>query len=857
MSSNQARAESEEAEGTAQASVQRATSSSRRLGYEGRGEEAKKSFFQMMNEWFTEFIRTNPAVQQPLPPALQPVPNMPHGAKPVRTGKPSVDKIHKYGAEEFRATTEDDLERDKFWLENTIRVLDELSCTLAELSKYARECILTEVVMCKHFEEGLNEDIKLLIGILKLREFVVLADRAHKAEELSKEKKQAERETSKPSNPASRGRPPRHADNVHGSRSATKDSTVKFEERALAKTYAICAREDASALDVITGYCFLANLMLLPFDEFDVILGMDWLTQHDAVVNCKQKYIVLKCQNGELLHVEYYKLDGLFNVISTISAQKYVRKGYDAYLAYMLDNKVSKSKIKSIPVVCEFPDVFPEELPGFPPVREVEISIDLVSRTTPISIAPYIMAPTKLKELKAQLQELTDKGFARPSFSPWGAPILFVKKKDGSLRLCIDYRQLNKVTIKNKYYQLRVKDSDVPKTTFKTKYGHYEFLVMPFGLTNASAVFMDLMNRIFKPYLDRFVVVFVDDILVYSRDENEHADHLRIVLQTLRKKQLYAKFSKCEFWLREVGFLGHIVSAEGIRVDPNKISTILNWKPLKIVSEVRSFPRLACYDRRFVQGFSTIASPMTCLLLKALFTEAPVLVHPKSGKEFVIYYDASLNGLGCVLVQEGKVIAYASRQLKLEGKNYLIHDLELAAIVFALKIWQHYLLGEKCHIFTYHKRLKYLMSQKYLNLRQRRWLELLKDYDLVIDYHLGKANVVADALTINTRLSLSYDGSIVAELKARPIFLQQICEAQKSDDELRAKRVQCELNSDSELQIGFDGCLLFRDRICVPRNLELVQKILLEANNSTMSIHPGSNKMYNDLKKMYWWPGMK
>ncbi|KAG8472900.1 hypothetical protein CXB51_034785 [Gossypium anomalum] len=406
-------------------------------------------------------------------------------------------------------------------------------------------------------------------------------------------------------------------------------------------------------------------------------------------------------------------------------AQKHVRKGCEVYLAYVFDDKELEKKLESVPVVCDYPDIFPEELPGLPPVREVEFGIELVPGTTPISTAPYRMAPTELKELKTQLQELMDRGFARPSSSPWGAPVLFVKKKDGTMRLCIDYRQLNKVTIKNKYplpriddlfdqlkgasvfskidlrsgyYQLRVRDSDIPKTAFRTRYGHYEFLVIPFGLTNAPAVFMDLMNRIFRPYLDRFVVVFIDDILVYSRNETEHAEHLRLVLRILQDKQLYAKFSKCEFWLREVSFLGHVVSASGIRVDPSKISAILNWKPPRNITEVRSFLGLAGYYRRFVKGFSTIATPMTRLLqkdvkfvwsekcqrsfdqLKTYLTEAPVLVQPESGKEFVIFSDASLLGLGCVLMQERRVVAYASRQLKPHEKNYPTHDLELAEL---------------------------------------------------------------------------------------------------------------------------------------------------------------------------------
>ncbi|KAA3484674.1 DNA/RNA polymerases superfamily protein [Gossypium australe] len=279
--------------------------------------------------------------------------------------------------------------------------------------------------------------------------------------------------------------------------------------------------------------CFPADLMLLPFDEFDIILGMDWLTLHDAVINCKRKTIALRHPNNEVVRVESNDLNGLSTVISVLKAQRYVKKGYETYFAYVIDSKVSEKKIESVPVVCEFSDVFLEELLGLPPIREVEFRIDLLPGTTPISIAPYRMAPIELKELKSQLQELTDRGFARPSFLPWGAPVLFVKKKDGTMRMCIDYRQLNKlkgatvfskIDLRSGYYQLRVKVLDIPKTAFRTRYEHYEFLVMPFGLTNAPAVFMDLMNRILRPYLDRFFVVFIDDILIYSRDETKHAN---------------------------------------------------------------------------------------------------------------------------------------------------------------------------------------------------------------------------------------------------------------------------------------------------------------------------------------------
>ncbi|MCQ7850991.1 reverse transcriptase, partial [Salmonella enterica] len=343
--------------------------------------------------------------------------------------------------------------------------------------------------------------------------------------------------------------------------------------------------------------------------------------------------------------------------------------------------------------------------------------------------------------------------------------------------MCIDYRQLNKETIKNKYplpriddlfdqlqgarcfskidlrsgyHQVRVKDKDIPKTAFRIRYGHFEFLVMSFGLTNAPAAFMDLMNRVFKPYLDSFVVVFIDDILIYSRGEKEHNGHLRVVLQRLREEKLYAKYAKCEFWLKEVAFLGHVVSGDGIKVDPKKTDVIRNWPRPLTPSDIRSFLGLAGYYRRFVNGFCSIASPMTKLTqkkakfewtdecersfqtLKDKLVSAPILSLPDGLEGFVVYCDASRVGLGCVLMQNGKVIAYASRQLKVHEKNYPTHDLELAAVVFSLKIWRHYLYGVHVDIFTDHKNLQYVFTQKDLNLRQRRWLEFLKDYDMSV-----------------------------------------------------------------------------------------------------------------------------
>ncbi|KAM0975566.1 hypothetical protein ACFX13_018871 [Malus domestica] len=305
------------------------------------------------------------------------------------------------------------------------------------------------------------------------------------------------------------------------------------------------------------------------------------------------------------------------------------------------------------------------------------------------------MSPMELKELKVQLEELLQKGFVRESTSPWGAPVLFVRKQDGTLRLCVDYRRLNLVTIKNKYplpridelfdqlvgaqyfskidlrsgyHQLRVREEDIPKTAFRTRYGLYEFVVMPFGLTNAPAAFMDLMNRLFRPYLDKFVIVFIDDILVYSKTREEHKTHLQIVLQTLLDNQLYAKKSKCAFWLSEVRFLGHVISGEGVSVDPSKIEAVLNWERPKNVFEIRSFLGLAGYYRRFVKDFFKIVTPLTSLTkkgvkfawsedceyafkeLKTKLTTAPILVLPNGEDPYEIFTDASGQGLGAVLM---------------------------------------------------------------------------------------------------------------------------------------------------------------------------------------------------------------
>ncbi|GJS09601.1 putative reverse transcriptase domain-containing protein [Tanacetum coccineum] len=453
----------------------------------------------------------------------------------------------------------------------------------------------------------------------------------------------------------------------------------------------------------LLNHSFPIDLMVIELGSFDVIIGMDWLSRYDAAILCGKKKVRIPME-GKTLVIEGDRNNSRLKIISCIKARKYIEKGCELLLAQVTEQELKEKRLEDVLVIRDFPEVFPDELPRLPLPRQVEFCIDLI-----------------------------------PGAAPVGAPVLFVKKKDGSFRMYIDYRELNKLTIKNRYplpiidglfdqlqgssvyskidlhsgyHQLRIREEDILITVFRTRYGHYEFQVMPFGLTNAPAVFMDLMNRMCKPYLDKFVIVFIDDILIYSKNKEEHGEHLKTILNLLRSEKLYAKFSKCDFWLDSVQFLGHVIDSSGVHVDPAKIEAIKNWAAPTTPTEVRQF-----------------------LGLEGYYRSASILSLPGGSEDFVVYCDASLKGFGAVLMQREKVIAYASRQLRKNEENYTTHDLELGAVVFALRLWRHYLYGTKSTVYTDHKSLQYILEQKELNMRQRRWIELLSDYDCVIRYH--------------------------------------------------------------------------------------------------------------------------
>nr|GEZ35915.1 putative reverse transcriptase domain-containing protein [Tanacetum cinerariifolium] len=579
----------------------------------------------------------------------------------------------------------------------------------------------------------------------------------------------------------------------------------------------------------LVGHLFKIDLMPIELGTFDVIIGMDWLVEQDAVIVCGKRVVHVPYKNKTLL-VEGDRGASRLKVISCIKARKFIERD------------------------CHHLGKWSSEL---------------------------------------ILYKVLHQSNARPT-------VLFVKKKDGSFRMCIDYRELNKLTVKNRYplpriddlfdqlqgsnvyskidlrtsyHQLCIREEDIPITAFRTRYGHYKFRVMPFGLTNEPVVFMDLMNRVCKPYLDKFVIVFIDDILIYSKDKEEHEEHLKTILELLKREQLYVKFLKCDFWLESVQFLRHVIDSEGVHVDPAKIVAIKNWATPTTPTEVRKFLGLAGYYRRFIEGFSLISKPLTKLTQKNKKFEwetkaeeafqtlnqklccAPILALPGGSDDFVVYCDASLRGFGAVLMQRENVIAYASRQLRSHEENYTTHDLELGVVVFALRLWRHYLYGTKCVVYTDHQSLQYILDQKELNMRQHRWIELLSDYDYEIRYHLEKANVVADALSQKEREPIRVKALVMT---VHPSLHDQIRNAQS--EAMEKENVKAENLGrliKPIFEIHPDGTRYHDKRILLPKFGGLRDLIMRESYESKYSIHPGSDKMYQDLKQLYRWPNMK
>ncbi|XP_012844529.1 PREDICTED: uncharacterized protein LOC105964566 [Erythranthe guttata] len=550
------------------------------------------------------------------------------------------------------------------------------------------------------------------------------------------------------------------------------------------------------------------DFSVAPMDDFKVVLGMDFFRKVMAIpMPCFNSVCILEkgtpcmvpATSGPTKEESTQPRQ-----LSAIQVAKGVRRGEPTFLAALKEESPPNDKEEDVPPIIQTvlevnQDVMPPNLPNkLPPRREVDHAIELEPGAKPPAMAPYRMSPPELEELRKQLNELVETGKIRPSKAPYGAPVLFQKKHDGSLRMCVDYRALNKVTIKNKYpipliadlfdrlgkakiytkmdlqkgyYQVRIAEGDEPKTTCITRYGSYEWLVMPFGLTNAPATFCTLMNKIFHPYLDRFVVVYLDDIVVYSDTMEEHVNHLRTVFQLLRENELFVKKEKCEFAKEEVQFLGHIIGHGRLQMDGAKIKAITEWEPPTKVTELRSFLGLINYYRRFIKGYSARAAPLTDLLkknktwewpdscqrafedLNAAVSQEPVLALPDFRKSFELHTDASDFAIGGVLMQEGHPIAFESRKLNETERRYTVQEKEMTAIIHCLRVWRHYLLGAPFVVKTDNIATSYFQTQKKLSPKQARWQDFLAEFDYVLEYKPGKANVVADALSRKAELA--------------------------------------------------------------------------------------------------------
>lgn len=647
----------------------------------------------------------------------------------------------------------------------------------------------------------------------------------------------------------------------------------------------------------------------------DIVLGKPWLTQFNPDIDWVDNIVTL-VKNG----VEYQLQppaeggaawsggDATFGLLSGLQVKRAMRKGANAFLAILretTDNKTTELEDikfdyddpawaeRMRQVLRKHKQIFQGMPKGLPPKRSVDHKIELEAGSKPPFGPIYHMSPLELEEAKKQLTDLLERGLIQPSKSPYGAPILFVRKANGKLRMCVDYRALNKLTVKNRYplpridelldrlhgasvftkldlqsgyWQIRIAEEDIPKTAFRTRYGHYEWRVMPFGLTNAPATFQALMNDVLRPFLDSFVIVYLDDILIFSKTPEEHLEHVNKVLTALKKARLFAGLDKCAFAMKEVTFLGHIVSGDGIKMDPKKVEAVREWPAPRNVTEVRSFLGLTGFYRRFIHHYAHKALPLTNLTtggakwrwrqdvevkafedLKEALISAPVLVTPDPTLPYEVYTDASKFALGAVLLQnQGKglqPVAYLSRKLNSAERNYPTGDREMLGIYYALQVWRCYLEGATFKVNSDHLNHTWFNKKKDLSRRQAKWMLWIESYysGTEIEYKQGKHNL-SDPLSrrpdLASFISSVTDGS----------FLDLVRKGYEADPMYR----------EPPPMLTEHGGLWYMqgERLAIPRDAGLKQLILQELHDCPSAGHLGVTKTLQRVANRFWWPHM-
>jgi Reverse transcriptase (RNA-dependent DNA polymerase)/RNase H-like domain found in reverse transcriptase/Retroviral aspartyl protease len=646
----------------------------------------------------------------------------------------------------------------------------------------------------------------------------------------------------------------------------------------------------------LQGHDFKGDLRLLQIKGYDVILGLDWLSQFATLlVNWKERWVELN-QYGTTVRLQVQEEVTKVQMCETVQLEKEIKNGSELMVAhiwlcqpeeYNMDLATVPRELHSL--LNQYKSLFNTSTPS-PPARDIDHKIPLIPNTKPINLRPYRYSYFQKLELETIIAEMLNSSIIRPSTSPYASPALLVKKKDGSWRLCIDYRQLNSHTVKNKYpipvidelldelhgsqvfskidlksgyHQIRMHPSDVEKTAFRTHDGHYEFLVMPFGFTNAPATFQALMNHIFRPFLRKFVLVFFDDILVYSSSLESHQHHLRLVLQILQDNQLTAKWSKCNFGVATVEYLGHIITGQGVATDPNKVAAMQNWPLPKTLKELRSFLGLTGYYRKFIKNYGIISKPLTNLLkknafhwsdeattafetLKVAMTRAPVLAILNFTQPFILETDASDKGLGAVLMQGHRPIAYLSKALGVKNQQLSTYEKEFLALLTAVQKWRHYLQGGPFIIKTDHISLKHLLEQRLHHTLQHKGSCKLLGLDYVIQYKKGVENRAADALS--RRVMVQGEGEVLTVTTINPQWIEDLKESYHNDT--WAQELLLKQQNKKELPpkvLIHEGVIRQKQRIYVGTNNAWRSKLIQELHDSNIG---GIQEYWEHIKEL-------
>lgn len=650
----------------------------------------------------------------------------------------------------------------------------------------------------------------------------------------------------------------------------------------------------------VQGHQFSSTFHTLPLHTYDIILGIDWMYCYSPVTLDLPPRLLTVHVQGKQVTLTDHTQPPPHCILESHEMQKLMQKPVLGYVIHIHEMETPSTSVtipipeEIAPLLEKFKILF-EESNTLPPARDCDHAINLMPGSQPPNLRPY-RVPHKQKEAMEEIiKKLLQNKEIRESLSPFSSPAVMVRKRDGSWRLCIDYRLLNSITIKNKfpmpviedlldelhgakifskldlrsgYHQIRMQSADIPKTAFKTHMGHYEYTVMPFGLTNAPATFQNLMNTIFKDHLRSFVLVFFDDILVFSKNMEEHLLHLNTVFSILKQHNLSVKLSKCSFATKQVEYLGHVISGEGVATKPQNIEAIQKWPTPHNVSKLRGFLGLTGYYRRFVKNYGQIARPLHELLkkdsfhwsaeqeaafaqLKQVLTTCPVLALPDFSQPFVLETDACGTGIGAVLMQKGKPIAYYSKCLSPTAAAQSIYEKEALAILEALKKWRHYLLGNPLVIKTDQQSLRFMTTQRLTEGIQHKLLLKLLEFDYTIEYKKGKENLAADALSRRDTHCLALTVCVPEWLEDVKLSYVQDKDSSKLLTKL-AKDI-----SGSPQYTTKDGIIRHGSKIYVGASTNMRLTLLETFHQSAMGGHSGTKATYQRLKRVFCWPHMK